>query len=694
MLDTDDPFNTKKKGGSTGFGASMAASLEDMPIAGSKAAQAMSANPEEGEEAPLKGVGRPARPFLEEEGGEGEAPPPPARAAPPARRPPVRKTVAVEEREEGGGEDEESAEVVAPVKKRPPLRTRPKPSAAAEPPLAEDGGAAAARGEAAEAAPSAFDDAPIPRSSAASLAAMLDTDDPFNTKKKPLMSSSLEDMPIGGSKTAQAMSAYPDDDPAHPSSDDAFSPAPPPRRPPVKPKPKPAAEDDTDAPPSDSNPSPAPRRPPAVKAKAKVEKKEEKGDASAGKKSSATTATPAAAGGAAAAAPVKYDAYKGEGVMDVEEAEAELKEGGVISEAVWPLLSSKKWSEVVEGLTAMTTEVEALGADDAVPHLPALLSVLSRAPSFKAANFNVCRAVYDCYASALSLYLHSSSTTFPLGLAYHPLSDALNKLSDAKLVDSIHALLTVMAECAGPRFVYNHVAQCVTRESFKSVKAQEAAVHWLVSLVNDFGLGALDVLGLIEQSHLWLQSTSKGVKEDALQLLLSVYRQSGQLFREKMLMGLKPTTAKELEGLFASVPADRVGQSTATKWKKGDSEPAALNLDLLVPRVDLSALVTEKLLKRMQDDNWKERKEAMDEVELLHQAGTTCAYSRRTAGCWRCWASGGWWTRTRTCRATRWRWCRCSVRLWASPSPPTATSWCPTCSCAWPTPRSWSRTRP
>ena len=56
---------------------------------------------------------------------------------------------------------------------------------------------------------------------------------------------------------------------------------------------------------------------------------------------------------------------------------------------------------------------------------------------------------------------------------------------------------------------------------------------------------------------------------------------------------------------------------------QGDSEPAALNLDVLVPRVDLSLLVSEKLLKRLQDDNWKERQEAMAEVEaLIRQANS------------------------------------------------------------------------
>ena len=461
-----------------------------------------------------------------------------------------------------------------------------------------------------------FEDAPLPRSSAATLAAMLDTDDPFNTKKKPMMS--LDDLPIGGNKAAQAMSAYPDD-PSGMGEEEAFGTRPPPpRRPPVKAKAKVAADEEGDPTESmdASTASPAPRRPP-VKAKAKVVKEEKEDKSSTAKKAGAAAAG-AAAGAAASgtAVVVKYDTFKGEALMDADEAEAELKAAG-ISEPLFTALTSKKWSEAVEGLTALTAEVEAIGGDDFTPHLPALLSVLSRTPSFKAANFNVCRAVYDCYASALSLYLLSSSTSFSPALAYHPLSDVLNKLSDAKLVESIHHLLSVQAECVGPRFMWNHTAQLISKESFKNVKAQEAALHWLVTLVEQFGLGSLDVLGLIEQSHQWLQSTAKGVKDDSLQLLLSVYKQSGALFKEKMLMGLKPSTAKDLEALFASVPADRVGQSTATKWKKGDSEPAPLNLDLLVPRVDLSHLITEKLLKRMQDDNWKERKEAMDEVELL-----------------------------------------------------------------------------
>ena len=243
MLDTDDPFNTKKKGGAA---AASTTSLDDLPIAGSKSAQAMSAYPED--EAPLRGGAAPARPFLDEAAG-GDPPPLPARPAPPARRPVARKVVAAGEAEHGGGEDEESVEVVAPVKKRPPVRTRLKLSAAAEPALPEDDGAGDA--ESATSAPSSFDDAPIPRSSAATLAAMLDTDDPFNTKKKPL-TASLDDLPIGGSKNAPAMPAYPDDAPAE-LADDASA-APLPRRAPVRFKPK-AADDDADAP-SDSNPSP------------------------------------------------------------------------------------------------------------------------------------------------------------------------------------------------------------------------------------------------------------------------------------------------------------------------------------------------------------------------------------------------------------------------------------------------------
>ena len=481
------------------------------------------------------------------------------------------------------------------------------------------------------AAASHFDDAPLPRSSAATLAAMLDTDDPFNSKKKST-GMALDDQPIGGSRGAQQVpSAWTDDSMSGASSapEDMDHSQPPAatRRPPLRSRTKattPAASAAADGEPQvdssaasstaaeDSSTSIAepPRRPP-LKAKQKADK-----DKSAAAASTAVADDKKKQSGAALATTshaVKFDAYKGDGVMAAEEADEEIT--SAVSEATLALLQSKKWTEAVEGLQALTSSAEQVGPDDFTPHLPALMSVLSRSPTFKPANFNVCRSVYDCYAACLRLYIQSQQSSFNPSLAYHPLADVLSKLADAKVVDNACALLSVLAECVGVRFMYNHVAAAITKESFKSVKAIEAALGWLSATIEQFGVGSLDVSALIDQCALWMQSTSKAVKDSTLAILLTVYKQTGTLFQERMMLHLKPAAQKELEALTSAVPTELVGKLAATKWKKGDTGPTLINVDALVPRVDISGQVSDKLLKKLNDDNWKERKEAMDELE-------------------------------------------------------------------------------
>ena len=625
LLDTDDPFNSKKKQSS--FSMS-----DDAPLTGDRAAQSMQVRPGNGADE--------TKEDSEQAAEEAVSP----AAAPPKRRPPPTLRSRMKQQQQSQEQPDSSsvdsnnstdggAQSVDADEQ--PLFTRRSAAPLTATSTQQQSSAVDSQDVQSESSASAqFDDAPLPRSSAATLAAMLDTDDPFNSKKKS-SAVALDDQPIGGSRAAQHMAdaGWTDDsmNPASSAVEDASSvqhkqPPTATRRPPVRARAKATASAGPDgeqqlesseasemvAEDNSASSATPPRRPP-IKAKQKVDKD----------KSAAAAATTAAEdkkkqGSAVTAATphtVKFEAYKGDGVMEAEEADTDI--AGVISSATLALIQSKKWTEAVEGLQALTTQAEQLGPDDFTPHLAALMSSLSRSPTFKPANFNVCRAVYDCYAACLQLYVQSQHTNFSTAFAYHPLPDVLSKLADAKVVDSACSLLSVMAECAGPRFMYNHVAANVTKESFKSVKAIEAALQFLSTMIEQFGVGSLDVLSLIDQCALWMQSTSKAVKDSTLNILLTVYKQTGSLFRDKMMLNLKPAAQKELEALMSAVPSDTVGKLTATKWRKGDSGPAAINVDALVPRVDISAQVNDKLMKKLNDDNWKERKEAMDELEAI-----------------------------------------------------------------------------
>ena len=179
MLDTDDPFNSRKK---KPLIPTSPTSLDDLPISGNRAAQRLVQMEDEAE------VGKENTREMKEADTEDSAPTPPPRIS-----------------------------AAAPIKKarepRVPLRARLKAGGAAtasSPAMSEDDGPPPSTAPSHRNDEGEEDLPPIPRSSAATLAAMLDTDDPFNAKKKPMMS--LDDLPIAGNKAAQALSAYPDED--------------------------------------------------------------------------------------------------------------------------------------------------------------------------------------------------------------------------------------------------------------------------------------------------------------------------------------------------------------------------------------------------------------------------------------------------------------------------------------------------
>ena len=205
MLDTDDPFNTKKK--------SSAVSMDELPIGGSRAAQAMAPSYYEHSDASSVQAETDSRPptrtataaksreatressnrqrgaaadesgsQLQPSSGDGTA----------VRRPPLRARLAGGGRQVGskpaGERDEEkddSGQKVATADGG--LATDEAPIRSAQPRPPSSASSASSLLEA--------DEAPLPRSSAATLLAMLDTDDPFNSKKKPASSALSDDAP-------------------------------------------------------------------------------------------------------------------------------------------------------------------------------------------------------------------------------------------------------------------------------------------------------------------------------------------------------------------------------------------------------------------------------------------------------------------------------------------------------------------
>ena len=55
----------------------------------------------------------------------------------------------------------------------------------------------------------------------------------------------------------------------------------------------------------------------------------------------------------------------------------------------------------------------------------------------------------------------------------------------------------------------------------------------------------------------WLQSTQKAVKDATIEIYVEIYKQTGEILKEKMLDGLKGTQADAINAEFAKIPPDQ-----------------------------------------------------------------------------------------------------------------------------------------
>jgi hypothetical protein len=117
-------------------------------------------------------------------------------------------------------------------------------------------------------------------------------------------------------------------------------------------------------------------------------------------------------------------------------------------------------------------------------------------------------------------------------------------------------------------------------------------------------------------------------RDSGTKVYVSVYKQTGDALKDIMLAGLKPALATAISELWSKLPPETVGlgKHQPTRQLKagavggsgvGGGAAKQLSLDDLLPRVDLSKKVQEKTTKKLDDKNWKVRKEGLDEIMAL-----------------------------------------------------------------------------
>ncbi|KAL9937441.1 hypothetical protein V8E36_003850 [Tilletia maclaganii] len=366
---------------------------------------------------------------------------------------------------------------------------------------------------------------------------------------------------------------------------------------------------------SADNDTPPPPPPKPVARPAAIKKPPALSSTSAAAKKPAAAAAPAKAGGkgtAAATEPVKFR-FPPEAA---EERAAEL-----IPKNIQEALASGVWKERLQGAQDFATWLD--GEKDTVES-EIIVRALAKSPGWKESNFQVLSEVYK-----ILRLLAEGCPTFgraSIALSIQPLCE---KLGDIKLKGPAGETLVTYAEKTSFGFV---LAQALAPLSaLKAPKAIADSLLWIDANLLEFGTSGVDLKSLIEFLLSCLKNSNAVVRTNATKVFGNLARFVGgavTTFLGDINPQLRTTLEAEVEKA-ASNPAPaptRFGaeaQAAASAGgPSGGAGAAAADdaLDDLIPRVDLDRLVTSGMIAKLGDANWKERKEACEDIQAILQA--------------------------------------------------------------------------
>ncbi|KAL7034397.1 hypothetical protein ACKWTF_007947 [Chironomus riparius] len=256
--------------------------------------------------------------------------------------------------------------------------------------------------------------------------------------------------------------------------------------------------------------------------------------------------------------------------------------------------------------------------DSKCGHTQILVRVLAKKPGLKDTNFQVLKLRLD----AIKLIAESFGMTVTTSDLI--INEIIEKLGDAKVSTSAAAALTAMSETIRLEYVVSKVMSFAFEQ--KSPKVQQESIGWVNQALREFGFQVNPKL-LIDDAKKGVNSTNPAVRQAAITLLGTMHLYMGPtlaMFFDNEKPALKQQIQLEFDkNSGQKAPAStRGGQSNgmkgSTEANDDDDEPVTpTNLADLIPRVDISPLITESLIAELSDKNWKTRNEGLIKFQAI-----------------------------------------------------------------------------
>lgn len=294
------------------------------------------------------------------------------------------------------------------------------------------------------------------------------------------------------------------------------------------------------------------------------------------------------------------------------------KAADVLPEDVLSGLTDSNWKVRLSSVESFINTTRTLDRGD-IP-TQALVRCLAQKPGFKDNNFQVLKLRLE----ALKLLAENSDFTRRSGEVC--IQELVEKLADPKNGPLCGEVLTAIAEAAKLQWVGPEVMSRASEQ--KSPKVLEMALKWLSDAITEFGF-VLQPKALIGDIKKALANTNPGVRTAGITLCGTIYLYMGATLRvffedeKPALLQQIDTEFERLSGTSPPAPFRGASQDGSTE-NDGDDDDAVdsrqagpINVQDLVPRVNISEQLTSNLFSELADKNWKVRNEALQKLSNI-----------------------------------------------------------------------------
>ncbi|XP_066276419.1 cytoskeleton-associated protein 5-like isoform X5 [Branchiostoma lanceolatum] len=280
-------------------------------------------------------------------------------------------------------------------------------------------------------------------------------------------------------------------------------------------------------------------------------------------------------------------------------------------------LESANWKERLAGMEEFAQAVKAM--EPKILPCQVIIKTLAK-KGWKENNFQVLIAKFQ-----LVKYVVENGR-ISQGVAKVCLTGLTEKVGDVKGGAIAKEALTALAEATTLDYVSQGGVELAFKQ--KNPKNQAEIFNWLNQAIKDFGL-KVSVKPFIQHLKTALAATNPAIRTAGINLIgvLSMYMGAQlRIFFEDEKPALLQQIDAEIEKMSGEKPpAPTRGLRRKSEGEEGGEEEgedkedqaAAINIEDLVPRTDMSERMRPELMNELEDKNWKVRKEALEKVSAI-----------------------------------------------------------------------------